>query len=179
MGAVWHGLAGIVGKGREGCGEKNWRINMKKEFNLFKARKADINFPCAWIKKDVSKDLTDVISITNCENNKKVYLQCRTIDDSIEDHRLYKKICASTNPILLSEYYRKKLGIDYDLYKVKNISLDISSPSGIIKTGYFFLKAATYHPEIYGRLSAWLGIIGAFLGFLGVFLGIISLFLAR
>ena len=75
----------------------------EEDFLILQVRKEDINLPCAWIC--VPSRINDVnkgpIKITY--NGKHCYLQCRTVDDTLDNHKSYAiiKCCHPNENIIL------------------------------------------------------------------------------
>lgn len=160
---------------------------IEEDFLILQARKEDINLPCAWIRipsreNDVKKG---PIKITY--NGKYCYLQCRAVDDTLDNHKSYKIIkhgYPNKNIIFISEHYRDILEIDkYKVTTSKNIyeesehkkcKLRIKYPNRISKYIYFY-EAAWQHPDIYAKTSIVMAVLSLSLGLCGLFLGLLSI----
>lgn len=149
---------------------------MSVGFTVFKARKEDFNFPCVWVNKEDAPTQGDMVCVYR--DSKKIYVQCRTIDDTLDTHKAYQDIKLEQHPILMSEHYRKKLDIqgekNIDFRKIKNIHI---SYAGKYKSFIYGIFCAWQHPEVYARISLQLGLCGLVLGIISLGLWIVNLVL--
>ena len=157
------------------------------DFLILQARKEDINLPCAWIRIPSRKNDVNKGPIKITYNGKYCYLQCRTVDDTLDSHKNYEMIkynYPNKNIIFISEHYRDLLGIDkhkvtiskniYEESEYKKCKLRIKYPNRISKYIYFY-EAAWQHPDIYAKTSIAVGVLSLFLGLFGLILGLLSI----
>lgn len=104
--------------------------------------------------------------------NKTIYCESLYIDDNFI--RLYNKdprqfIDKNTKSIVISEWYRLKLGIS----KHHEYGFEYRKNRNLINN----IKASLTHPQLAIRISVWLGIVSVILGMVGVVLGAMPLIL--
>ncbi len=139
-------------------------------YRIYAALKEDIDSGRVWILSP-QVDQRPVISIKNTVTGKKVYCEALKIDSNFE--RIYEcgrtlKLDLSQNPLVINEWYRKKL----DISGTKETEdLQITIEAGIWPR----LCAVYQHPQLVVRVACVLGVISVLLGILGVILGAISL----
>jgi len=141
-------------------------IRYKIFFSLFE----EMNSGWVWIGTPKVNQRA-IIKITNKENGKKIYCEALLIDNNfLNKYNNVPRIFIenSDNPIVINEWYRKKLG---NIEAQSEYDLEIEEKDNL----WGKLRACSHHPQIIVRTSTWLCIISAILGLLGLFLGIISL----
>ena len=110
----------------------------------------------------------DIICLRNPSNNHKIWVEYLSGDDnfyhSYNERKKTIKIDPNEKTLILSEYYRKKLGLE----KGDDIPVDITI-CNIIPDILKSPLAAVYHPDPTVRLAI-------FLGFVSIGMGLISLF---
>lgn len=142
-------------------------------YRIYAALKEDIDSGYVWILSP-QVDQRPVITIKNAVISKKVYCEALRIDPNFE--RIYEcgrtlKLALSKNPIIINEWYRKKLGIPETQ---ETLDLHIT-----IETEFWGKLCAVFqHPQLVVRVACVLGIISIILGILGAILGVISLCMA-
>lgn len=154
-----------------------------EEYSVYKAPRDYINYSCIWVRYTVNRESGEIYKVERLldKNHKKVcYVQIRDIDKSLENYINFKEIEKSTdNVMLISEHYRKLLGIEKSEFQNRmRIKAIIKKPSCCMYKFIFMHKLAKYHPEVATRLSLRLGYIGLFLGVISLFLGVLSLIIA-
>lgn len=159
----------------------------EENFLILQVRKEDINLPCAWIRVPSRRNDVNKGPIKITYNGKHCYLQCKTVDDTLDNHKSYaiiKHCYPNENIIFISEHYRDILGIDkpkvttskniFKELKYRKCKLSIHYPNRISKYIYFY-EAAWQHPDIYAKISITIGVLSLFLGIFGLILGLLSI----
>lgn len=143
-------------------------------FKIYKTRRCDLNFPCAWIYYPGinRKKCPRIAKISRkLPNGRRVtcYLQIRKIDSTICDHPFWKNKCIQDdikqrrNIILLSEHYRNILEIDDVQFKsCIEISINIDEAVCPVKIWFYKIFLAWQHPEASVMISLQLGILAFF-----------------
>lgn len=154
-----------------------------KEYRVYKAPRDYINYSCIWIRDTVDRESGEIYKVERVldKNHKKVcYVQIRDIDKSLENYINLKEIEESTdNVMLISEHYRKLLGIKKSEFQNRMmIKAIIKKPSWGLCKFIFMHRLASYHPEVATRLSLSLGYIGFLLGIISLIFGVLSFIIA-
>jgi hypothetical protein len=155
-----------------------------KNFEIFRALKNQVNEGWVWILREAVEHTTGdpnnerpTVKISS-KNGSQVVCEARIIygtfvrdydelpDANERTKNGDRKLKDAENPIIISAWYRWKLGIKKDDKKVDLEIFDTDCP--IDK-----LLACYHHPQITVRVSYWLGIIGVALGILSIVLSFI------
>lgn len=153
---------------------------IEEDFLIFQAPKECMSWPCAWILLASKKPEKGPIKIIY--NKKKCFLQCRSYDFTYSNHTSHNNItigCSGDNVILISEHYRDILGITpHDIttsknfdehhhkkkYGIKKCKLKISYPQNKVARFMYGVYAACQHPDIYAKISIYVGMVSIVLG---------------
>lgn len=149
---------------------------MRKKFTIYAALLEETKAGWIWIPKtnDIKSDL---IKVTNPVKKKTIVCECRVIDDNfIDDYnkRRTKRIKKNEmNNIVVSEYYRNKLG---DIKTEQQVELIVEESGNGIK-GYIdrYLNAPFNHPDVYVRITARVAVWSLFLGGLALFFALLTI----
>jgi len=144
-----------------------------KKHKIFVALHEEANEGWVWIPKGIVPSGSNLICLKNTQNGRKVYCSCRTIDENFQEYyndenRRTHKISKNDNPIVISGYYRNKLGLESNY----EYELDITSTRNPIN----WIRALVNHPNNAIQLATWLAIISIFIGIVSVVLSICSLY---
>lgn len=142
-------------------------------YRVLTSLRVDMNEGWIWIQDDFNKSRS-ILRISNIDNNKKVTCEGLTIDENyIYEYNHNKRhsidIKSNKNTIVMSEWYRKKLGI-YETNKEFNLRIEIKTCT------FYKITAGLNHPQIIVRLSVGLAIWSCILGVIGIVMGIFSFF---
>ena len=141
------------------------------KLKVFASLSEDINNGWIWVPESLVDERT-VVRIKNKKSGKVIFCEALQIGENYlkrynTNDRTYR-IIDKGGSIVMSEWYRKKLGItetqidiDFDVVKKDN--------------PWSHLRASLHHPQIVVRLATWLSGIGLLLGVIGLFLGIASI----
>ena len=135
-------------------------------FKVYAALIDDINSGWVWVG-GFEGEQRSIVKLHNKKNRKSVYCEALKIDKNYLKKYAEGNTSAIENElniIILSEWYRKKLGI-HSTRNEENLS--ISKQNHLI--GRFM--ASIQHPQVIVRLAIYLGIISVILGVIGVYLG--------
>ena len=140
------------------------------QYKIYAALKEDIDSGLVWIVSP-QVDQRPIVCIKNKTTGKKVYCEALRIEPNFE--RIYEcgrtlKLDTTKNPLVINEWYRKKLNLSSTK---ANEDLEITVESGIKPRLY----AVFQHPQLVVRVACTLGVISVVLGILGIILGAISL----
>lgn len=155
---------------------------MRQDLELFAALYEDVQNGVVWFNAtDPKLTSRSVVRITNPSTGKSIYCEALSVDHNFVDRynsrfkRNYTespstfstpKLMVGEPAIVMSEWYRRKLGIQYREGKV---SLEIDCPSRWC--AFAKLRACCAHPQTVVRVATWLGVTSVALGVVGVGLG--------
>lgn len=139
------------------------------KYKIYAALKEDIGSGFVWLNNPHVKE-RPIICIENMANNKKVLCEGLKIEDNFK--RIYKShhtknINDSKYPLIINDWYRKKLGI-------KSTQEEYELHITIKKCFIAKIRAMLQHPNVVVRTAICISIISVILGIIGVTLGIIS-----
>lgn len=128
----------------------------------------DINNGWVWVPESLMRERT-VVRIKNEKSGKFVYCEALQIGENYlkrynTNDRTYQ-ITDKSSSVVMSEWYRKKLGIDKTQDEIEFGVVRKDHPWG-------HLRASLHHPQIIVRLAAELAILSVVLGVIGVYLGL-------
>lgn len=137
-------------------------------YKVFAATREDMNEGWVWLSSN-NFPPRPVIKIENKSNRKKVYCEALKIDENYlknyNDNRRVSELKGADKAIVVSEWYRKRLG---GIETKQFHDLKISISNGL--WGKF--RASIGHPQVVVRLATWLAVISVTLGALGIFLAL-------
>ena len=168
------------------AGRSHSTLEMDQDFELFAALYEDVQNGVVWIRTAEPK-LTSrsVVEIANPDTRMSVFCEALSIDRNFADrydsrfkrnftetpYTFSSRMLANGAPaIVISEWYRRKLGIDR---REGPVRLQVTSPSGW-RACWGKLRACLDHPQTVVRVAMWLAIASVLLGALGAFLGFLS-----
>ena len=144
---------------------------MKKIYKVFAALHDESNAGWIWMPPENGFTSRDLITITSLTKKKKVYCDCRIIDDNFQSY--YKKETGNSidnkyNTIVISDYYRNKLG---------GLNTEEEYEFEIVRGKCFVSKIRTLlqHPDNIVKIATWLAIISIGIGLLSILSSILSL----
>jgi len=138
------------------------------KLRVFASLAEDINNGWVWVPEKLVGERT-IVRIENRESGKAVYCEALQIGRNYlkrynTNDRTYR-IGDKGASIVMSEWYRKKLGIKETR---TDIEFDVTEKDYL----WGHLMASLHHPQIVVRLAMKLAILSVILGLIGVFLGI-------
>ena len=149
---------------------------MNKKYKIFAALHEEANEGWVWIPKGIVPSGSTWICLKNTQNERKVYCSCRIIDKNFQEYyndenRRTYKINKNDNHIVISCYYRNKLGLESNY----EYELDITHTRNPIN----WIRALVHHPNNAIQVATCLAIFSIIIGFisivLSIFTGIISI----
>lgn len=148
---------------------------MKQQIRIFAALRDEVNDGWVWIGP-TDCEFRDIIQITNPQNCKSIFCECRRFDTNFinfynikGDKR--KRINENEPSIVISGWYRKKLG---NIQTKSTYELEVKKAFWVIGS----LLACRDNPQIIYRVSFYLGSISVVLGLLSVVLSIVGVALS-
>lgn len=137
------------------------------KLKLFASLAEDINNGWVWLPESLVGERA-VIRIKNKNTGKVVYCEALQIGENYlkrynTNDRTYP-IKEKNTSIVMSEWYRKKLGI---AKTQEEIEFDVATKDN----PWGHLRASLHHPQIVVRLAMELAIISVVLGVIGAYLG--------
>jgi hypothetical protein len=138
------------------------------KMKVFASLAEDINNGWVWVPEHIVRERT-VVRITNKNSGKVVYCEALQIGENyLKRYNTNDKtypIKDKDASVVMSEWYRKRLGIAKTQDEIELDVVPKDNPWGHI-------KASLHHPQSVVRLAMELAILSAVLGALGVWLGI-------
>lgn len=138
------------------------------KLKVFASLSEDINNGWVWVPESFVSERA-VVRIKNSSSGRVVFCEALQIGDNYlkrynANDRTYL-INDQNESIVMSEWYRKKLGI---------IETQTEIEFEIVKKDNFWshLRASLHHPQIVVRLATGLAILSVVLGVIGVFFGV-------
>lgn len=138
------------------------------KLKVFAALSEDINNGWVWIPENLIVERT-IIRVKNSTSGKVIYCEALQIGDNYikrynaNDHT--HRISDKNKSIVISEWYRKKLGIPRTQLEEELEIVDTDNPWGR-------LRASLHHPQIVVRVAMELAILSVVLGALGIALAL-------
>ena len=138
------------------------------KLKVFASLAEDINNGWVWVPESLVGERT-VIRIENKKSGKVVYCEALQIGENYlkrynKNNSTYQ-IHDKNSSIVMSEWYRKKLGITKTQEEIEFVIVTNDNPWG-------HLRASLHHPQIVVRLAMELAIISVVLGAIGAYLGV-------
>jgi hypothetical protein len=139
------------------------------KLRVFASLVDDMNHGWTWVPEKVMRERA-VVKIKNVDAGKSVFCEVLPIGENYlhrynANNRTHQIIDANST-IVVSEWYRRKLGVDNTF---DTVDFEIS----ICENAYGHLRACFHHPQIVVRLATELGVISASLGLLSVIMAIL------
>ncbi|GEM_PF-5211732 len=136
------------------------------KYKVFVALHEEARDPCIWIPNDDKVNSGDCIKVQCTSTQKKVYCECRVLDDNYinyyNDRHHTNKIREQNKAIIISEYYRKKLG---NLKSGENYDFEIDYGHNCC---LFRLFSIYWHPDRYFQLAIIFAVISILLSFISL-----------
>ena len=141
------------------------------KLKVFASLSEDINNGWVWVPESLVGERS-VVRIENKKLGKVVFCEALQIGDNYlkryntndRTHRISDK----AESIVMSEWYRKKLGITSTQTEIDFEIAKKDSPCGHV-------RAPLHHPQIVVRLAIELAILSVVLGAIGVYLGVVGI----
>lgn len=145
---------------------------MEIDCYVLKARRQDMDRLCVWIKSDKIGWKTDIVRIATA-GGKTVYAQCRKVDhnyaEEFRKHEAqYAIIKGKADVVVMSQYYREKLGIEDSTQKTTPLRI---TQANVIEDLWW---AACCHPERFAHISFRLAIVGVLIGLVSLWISLPS-----
>jgi hypothetical protein len=142
-------------------------------YKVYPSLKEDINSPTVWLQGS-NLDSRDLVLVKCKQSHKSVWVDAQIVDNNFlknYNQPPRKSLNKDIKAIIISEWYRQKLGIKKGVHtnlEIKQIKLPLMR---------FFrqMQAALNHPDSAVRICAGIAIVSLLLGFIGLILGVISL----
>lgn len=146
---------------------------MKRKYEVYPALHDESNAGWIWMSQEEDFASRDYISVVNMSTDKKVLCICRIIDANFK--RVYKErtgkaIQEKKNALVVSDYYRKKLGLDEG--KGQEIS---EFEIGRVVDPVSKIRTLLQHPDNIVKIVTWLAIISVAVGLVSILTSIWSL----
>jgi hypothetical protein len=145
------------------------------EYTIYASLREEINSGWVWVNNPPQEfKQRGVVCISRSDPRKKVYCEILRVDANYREYYnktidgVRKTIEVDTTILIMSEWYRKKLG---DLSTQSIYELQITEVDKL----HGKLKACLHHPQVVVRVATWLGIISVIEGLIGFGLGLVSL----
>ena len=146
---------------------------MKLNLNIFRSLHEESNEGWIWTSPVSGINSRDLVNVINKSTGKSICVYCRIIDNNyvnIYNSNGGRKNISNYNSIVLSSYYRDKLGIMHDEtnseFELKKIKF------------YQMIKIIRFlfgHPEVSLKLVTILAVTSIFFGFIGIIISIIGI----
>jgi hypothetical protein len=138
------------------------------KLTLFASLAEDINNGWVWVPEDIVSERT-VVRIKNKDTKKVVYCEALQIGSNYlkryNTNDRTHKITEKGRSVVISEWYRKKLGIS-------GTQVDVDFEIEVKDNPWGHLRAALHNPQIVIRLAMELALLSVVLGAIGIYLGI-------
>lgn len=137
------------------------------KLKVFASLAEDINSGWVWVPESFVGERT-VVRIRHKKTGKAVYCEALQVGGNYlkryNTNERTKKITDKDASIVMSEWYRKKLGVENTQEEIEFVIVAKNNPWG-------HLRASLQHPQIVVRLAMELAILSVVLGVVGVYLG--------
>jgi hypothetical protein len=141
------------------------------KLKVFASLSEDINNGWVWVPESLVGERS-VVRIKNGKSGKVIFCEALQIGENYltrynTNDRTYR-IDDKNKTIVMSEWYRKKLGIPETQTEIEFEVMKKDNPWG-------HLRASLHHPQIVVRLAMKLAILSIVLGAIGVYLGVVGI----